>query len=186
GETYDISLKVMLESILRNVKDNNIELNIDSSFEIEIKKIKELKNSFNHVPMENIIIYFDFIRKNSKRRIEGFEGILISDKDYLRFIKDIFVDNKENVFFNFKLPAKMQDQKIKALFYKFYEYNREWAILDGAPHSEYKQEKAITLLSRTFERFKNYNGYNFKPRNYHELRSLIDNYLIENDIELRG
>lgn len=186
GETYDISLKVMLESILRNVKDNNIELNIDSSFEIEIKKIKELKNSFNHVPMENIIIYFDFIRKNSKRRIEGFEGILISDKDYLRFIKDIFVDNKENVFFNFKLPAKMQDQKIKALFYKFYEYNREWAILDGAPHSEYKQEKAITLLSRTFERFKDYNGYNFKPRNYHELRSLIDNYLIENDIELRG
>src|SRR5690606_33460934 len=76
GETYDISLKVMFESILRNVKDNNIELNIDSSFEIEIKKIKELKNSFNHVPMENIIIYFDFIRKNSKRRIEGFEGIL--------------------------------------------------------------------------------------------------------------
>ncbi len=182
GETYEISLKVMLESILRNVKDNDIELNMNSSFEIEIKKIKELKNSFNHVPIENVIIYFDFLRKNSNRKIQGFEGVLLSDQSYLRFIKEMFVENKD-VFLNFNLPAKIQDQTIKALFYKFYEYNSDWAILNGARKSEYKQEKAVVLLSRTFERFKNYKGANFKPRNYHELETKIDAYLKENDID---
>ena len=182
GETYEISLKVMLESILRNVKDNDIELNMNSSFEIEIKKIKELKNSFNHVPIENVIIYFDFLRKNSNRKIQGFEGVLLSDQSYLRFIKEMFVENKD-VFLNFNLPAKIQDQTIKALFYKFYEYNSDWAILNGTRKSEYKQEKAVVLLSRTFERFKNYKGANFKPRNYHELETKIDAYLKENDID---
>lgn len=155
----------------------------DTSYAFEISKLYNAENKFNHVPMENVIIYFDFLRKNSKRKIQGFEGVLLSDQSYLRFIKEIVVENKD-VFLNFNLPAKIQDQTIKTLFYKFYEYNSEWAILNGARKSDYKQEKAVVLLSRIFERFKDYKGANFKPRNYHELKARIDAYLNENDIDL--
>lgn len=184
---YETFKAIMFKDLLAELKKEqdltHANLVNDASYAIEISKLFDTENKFNHVPMENVIIYFDFLRKNSKRKIQGFEGILLSDQSYLRFIKEIFVENKD-VFLNFNLPAKIQDQTIKALFYKFYEYNSEWAILNGARKSDYKQEKVVLLLSRIFERFKDYKGANFKPRNYHELKARIDAYLKENDIDL--
>src|SRR5690606_23134760 len=69
GETFDISLKLMIDSIINNVKESLTEkivfenseiryLNKNLSYDARIKHLVEFQNNFNLVPLDKVVLFF--------------------------------------------------------------------------------------------------------------------------------
>jgi hypothetical protein len=143
--------------------DQYVELNKDKvvhqepSFEEELRILKSETNRFNSLKMETVIDFFDIMRENSTNS-KIFKKVQISDIDFIRFIKERFVNNS-NSQLNIKM-VKGDKNHIKTLFYNFY-------ALSTQCYKEPKKNKAhlfMDLYLKSFSIFEKADYTNFKRR----------------------
>src|SRR5690606_29059378 len=87
------------------------------SFEEEIKVLEKESNRFNSVPMDKIVAFFRVMVDDSLG-ISCSKRVLISEKDFIRFLKHRFVNNDREIL-DIEL-INGDKSSIKALFYVFY------------------------------------------------------------------
>lgn len=172
-ESFDVIVKAEDESAMADEK---------LSFEENMKLLIARRNNFNQVPIDFVVVYFDFFRRNSKCKIKELKVVNLTDEQYIRFIKELIVERNE-IYLDFILPKGVKMEFIRAVFHKFYTYNLNFAENFEVSHDEIATNNYIRLMSRTFKKFKNDKGINFKCRNYNLYSGLLDNYIELNGIE---
>jgi hypothetical protein len=143
------------EKFDQHVRRDKVELKKNElDFHEELLILKTQTNTFNSVPMENVIQYFDIMRENTDHP-ENLKQVQISDKDFIRFIKARFVDNSK-AFLNIA-HIKGNKSSIKTLFYNFY-------VLSTTLYGEAKtdtQPRYVELYLYSFREFDKLNYSNF-------------------------
>ncbi|PRY52632.1 hypothetical protein B0I27_10598 [Arcticibacter pallidicorallinus] len=143
------------EEFDQHVRRDKVELKKNElDFDEELLILKNQTNTFNSVPMENVIQYFDIMRENTDHP-EKLKQVQISDKDFIRFIKARFVDNSK-IHLDIA-HIKGNKSSIKALFYNFY-------VLSTTLYGEAKtdtQPSYVELYLYSFSEFDKLNYSNF-------------------------
>ena len=152
------------------------------SFEKEMKLLIAKPNNFNQVPMDFVVTYFDFFRRNSKCKIEELKVVKLTDEQYIRFIKELIVERNE-IYLDYILPKNVKMEFIRAVFHKFYTYDLNFAGDYEVSYGQIATINYIRLMSQTFKAFKDDKGINFKGRNYNLYSHLLDNYIALNNIQ---
>ncbi|WP_313368674.1 hypothetical protein [Sphingobacterium mizutaii] len=103
GETFDISLKLMIDSIINNVKESLTEkivfenseiryLNKNLSYDARIKHLVEFQNNFNLVPLDKVVLFFQPLRKSSSCN-DKLKCFGLTDDEFIMFIVRNFIEN---------------------------------------------------------------------------------------------
>src|SRR5690606_15068257 len=102
GETFDISLKLMVDSIINNVKESltekigfeNSEIryhNKNLSYDARIKHLVEFQNNFNLVPLDKVVLFFQPLRKSSSCN-DKLKCFGLTDDEFIMFIVRNFIE----------------------------------------------------------------------------------------------
>lgn len=171
-ESFDVIVKA---------DDDNTKVEEKLSFDRNMKLLIAKRNNFNQVPMDFVVTYFDFFRRNSKCKIEELKKVKLTDEQYLRFINELIVERNE-ICLDFTLPKGVKKEFVRSVFHKFYTYNLPFAEEYDISYNEKAISNYVKLMSLTFQEFKVDKGDNFKPRKYEYYSGLLDDYIKQNNI----
>lgn len=168
GETFNISLKLMIDSIINNVKESLAEkigvenseiryLNINLSYDARIKHLVEFQNNFNLVPLDKVVLFFQPLRKTSSCN-DKLKCFGLTDDEFIMFIVRNFIENThdQTKFLNLEYKRGTKG-KLLTLFHQFFLYSMN---LSGE-QKRGKLEYYKMLYLRTFDGLENLKDSNF-------------------------